>query len=265
MGKGAGPSGAGQLTGLSRHCSYNTCSFCVCAQWQWTTHQRFKRRILQHWRDRNSDYGKKDVSLNFTLFTSTLSVTKAIVHFCTCAKRCVLWLPTKSFFTDTGDIEGEVCEGVHVHTHKNKKHRIFILQLLVLLFLVVVTQPCTNGCAQLTALAPTSSLHFRWLVEELLPCAVWDTTGPAPAVPAELQPHLLQLPLQPFSWRDRKERQTNYFIQNFKKVNRQKLINYSHCINETYIMMVSSCTPHLTLHNNQFVPYQSLFLELTLM
>lgn len=77
-------------------------------------HQRLQRRVLQCWRDRNSDYGKKDVILNFTLSLPTLSVTKTVVNFCTCAKRCCgVWLPTKSLFTDTGDVEGDVCERVH--------------------------------------------------------------------------------------------------------------------------------------------------------
>lgn len=121
---------------------------CVCTvTMDCTTKDLKEESYLQCWRDRSSDYGKKDIILNFILVTPTLSVTKATVHFCTCAKRCrVLWLPTKSFFTDTGAVEGDVCDRVHVHTHKNKKHRISISRVLVLLFLVVVTQPCKWLC-----------------------------------------------------------------------------------------------------------------------
>lgn len=105
---------AGQLNGLSRPCSYNTCSFSVCDSDSGLHHQRLQRRVLQCWRDRNSDYGKKDVILNFTLSIPTLSVTKTAVNFCTCAKRCCgVWLSTKSLFTDTGAVEGDVCERIH--------------------------------------------------------------------------------------------------------------------------------------------------------
>lgn len=91
-------------------------------------HQRLETRVLECWRNRNSDYGKKDLILNFMLSTTTLSVTKTIVNFWTWAKRCcVLWLPTKSLFSDTEGVEGDVCERVHVHTHKNKNAQNFHL------------------------------------------------------------------------------------------------------------------------------------------
>lgn len=154
---------------------------------------------------------KKYISWNFTLFTPTLNVTKAIFHFCTCAKRCcVLWLPPRA-----SSLTGDACERLHVPTHTKIKSKEFSSYRCWCSCSSWWWHSPANGCAQLTALAPTPSLHFRWLVKELLPWAVWDTTGPAPAVPTELQPHLLQLPMQPFSWRDRKERQTKYFIQNF--------------------------------------------------
>lgn len=85
-------------------------SLCVTVTVDYTT-KDFKEEC---WRDRNSDYGKKDVILNFTLSIPTLSVTKTAVNFCTCAKRCCgVWLPTKSLFTDTGGVEGDVCERIH--------------------------------------------------------------------------------------------------------------------------------------------------------
>lgn len=121
-------------------------------------------------------------------------------------------------------LTGNVCEMVHVHTQENKNAQ-NLLQVLVLLFLVVVAQPCKWLCWgysrsplgqlcgwwQFTALAPTSSLHFRWLVKELLPWAVWDT------VPAELQPHVLQLPMQMSQETGKKDRPSILF-KTFKKL-----------------------------------------------
>lgn len=75
-----------------------------------------------------------------------------------------------------------------------------------------------NGCAQLTALAPTSSLHFRWLVKELLPWAVWDKTSPAPAVPAESSHTCYSCPCSHSAEETGKKDRPSILFKTFKKL-----------------------------------------------
>lgn len=112
-----------------------------------------------------TDYGKKYISWNFTLFTPTLNVTKAIFHFCTCAKRCcVLWLPPRA-----SSLTGDACERLHVPTHTKIKSKEFSSYRCWCSCSSWWWHSPANGCAQLTALAPTPSLHFRWLVKSCCP------------------------------------------------------------------------------------------------